>query len=229
MADAPTRRPRPTRRCRAGAAGDSLRRRAEAVDVHPPTRAGAAAYAAVRGLFAGLAKLYFRLEIHGRENIPPRAVRAGPGAPVEPRLHPGVGAHPHAACATWARRRSGSGGWWAGSCRCSAPSRCTGARPTASRCAPACEVIENGEPLVMFPEGTRRSGRWSRTCSTARPTWPLAPACRWCRSASAGPTRPCPWAPSSSGPTRSCWSWASRSSRRWATAAAGSAGGSCGS
>ena len=42
------------------------------------------------------------------------------------------------------------------------------------------EVIENGEPLVMFPEGTRRSGDGSWTSSTARRTSPPAPACRWC-------------------------------------------------
>ena len=39
-----------------------------------------------------------------------------------------------------------------------APSRCTGAAPTARRCAARIEVIEAGEPLVMFPEGTRQAG-----------------------------------------------------------------------
>src|ERR671918_439091 len=45
-------------------------RRVEAVDVHPPTRLERLAYGAIRGLFAVLARPYFRLEIHGREHVP---------------------------------------------------------------------------------------------------------------------------------------------------------------
>src|SRR5262245_37440115 len=44
--------------------------RAEPVDVHPPTRLERTGYRAFSGGFHGLAKLYFRLEIHGREHIP---------------------------------------------------------------------------------------------------------------------------------------------------------------
>ena len=37
-------------------------------------------------------------------------------------------------------------------------SRCTAGRPTGRRCASARRCIEQGEPLVMFPEGTRQIG-----------------------------------------------------------------------
>ena len=68
------------------------------------------------------------------------------------------------------------------------------------------EVIENGEPLVMFPEGTRRSGDAVEDLFdgpayvAARAGVPLVPV------GIGGSRRPCRWAPSSSSRTRSCWS-----------------------
>ena len=44
--------------------------RAPAVDVHPPTRLEQGSYLALSGLFHGVAKLAFRLEIRGREHLP---------------------------------------------------------------------------------------------------------------------------------------------------------------
>ncbi len=46
--------------------------------------------------------------------------------------------------------------------------------------------IERGEPLVMFPEGTRQSGPESPRCSTAPPTWPVALGCPSSRSGIGG-------------------------------------------
>ena len=45
------------------------RQRVAPVDVHPPT-GWSAALPDVRGLFLGLAKLCFRLEVRGRDNVP---------------------------------------------------------------------------------------------------------------------------------------------------------------
>ena len=108
-----------------------------AVDVHPPDAARARSYASCAALFLGVAKLCFRLEVRGAENA------AGHGPFVLAPVHRSnidfalVATVAGRACATWARTRSGSRSRSAGSCRCSAPSRCTGAPPTARRCAPA--------------------------------------------------------------------------------------------
>ena len=51
---------------------------------------------------------------------------------------------------------------------------------------------EGGEPLAVFPEGTRNArARASERCSTAPPTSRRSSACRSCRSASAAPSRSC--------------------------------------
>ena len=44
--------------------------RGAAVDVHPPTALERGSYRAIRGLFLGLAKVWFRLEVRGRDNVP---------------------------------------------------------------------------------------------------------------------------------------------------------------
>ena len=62
------------------------------------------------------------------------------------------------ACATWARRRSGSRrplGRFVSMLGAFPVHRGTADRESLRTCL---EVLENGEPLVMFPEGTRRSG-----------------------------------------------------------------------
>ena len=103
-----------------------------------------------------------------------------------------------------------------------AASRCT--RGTADREAlRACiDVIEPGEPLVMFPEGTRQTGPGGRrSCSTGRPTWPpnrradRAGRHRRVRASHAQGLEVHP-----AGRRSSSWS-ASRSSRRRPTRAAG--------
>jgi 1-acyl-sn-glycerol-3-phosphate acyltransferase len=157
---APEPGPAPTRaerRARAAAARvDAIR--AQGVDVHPPTALERVSYAAVRGLFFGVAKLYFRLEVRGTANVPPH----GPFvlAPVHrsnldfilvstvrrPRMRY------MGKASIW---KSKALGRFVSMLGAFPVHRGTADRESLRTCM---RVIENGEPLVMFPEGTRRSG-----------------------------------------------------------------------
>lgn len=132
--------------------------RAEAVDVHPPTALERGSYAVVRGLFLGLAKLWFRLEVRGTENVPAH----GPFvlAPVHRSNLDFI------LVATVRRPRMrymGKASIWKSVLLGKFVSM-LGAFPvhrgSADREAlrTCMRIIENGEALVMFPEGTRRSG-----------------------------------------------------------------------
>ncbi len=132
--------------------------RAPAVDVHPPTRLERTSYGIVRGAFLGLAKLYFRLDIRGADNVPAH----GPFvlAPVHrsnldfilvatvrrPRMRY------MGKASIW---KSKALGRFVSMLGAFPVHRGTADRESLRTCL---EVIENGEPLVMFPEGTRRSG-----------------------------------------------------------------------
>jgi 1-acyl-sn-glycerol-3-phosphate acyltransferase len=115
-------------------------------------------YGAVRVALATVGRAYFRLEIHGRENIP----RTGPFiiAPV----HRSNLDTPMLGVVTRRRMRymgkeslwrSAAGGWLL-----TALGGFPVERGTADRAAlrAATAVIDRGEPLVMFPEGTRQEG-----------------------------------------------------------------------
>ena len=132
--------------------------RAPSVDVHPPTRLERTSYGLVRGAFLGLAKVYFRLEIHGAEHVPAH----GPFvlAPVHrsnldfilvatvrrPRMRY------MGKASIW---KSKALGRFVSMLGAFPVHRGTADRESLRTCL---EVIENGEPIVMFPEGTRRSG-----------------------------------------------------------------------
>jgi 1-acyl-sn-glycerol-3-phosphate acyltransferase len=132
--------------------------RAPRVDVHPPTRLERTSYGLIRGAFFGLAKAYFRLEIHGAEHVPAH----GPFvlAPVHrsnldfilvatvrrPRMRY------MGKASIW---KSKALGRFVSMLGAFPVHRGTADRESIRTCL---EVIENGEPLVMFPEGTRRSG-----------------------------------------------------------------------
>jgi 1-acyl-sn-glycerol-3-phosphate acyltransferase len=132
--------------------------RVEAVDIHPPTRLERTAYGAIRGAFALLTKLYFRLEIHGREHVPTH------GPFVLAPVHRSNLDFILVSTLTRTRMRyMGKASIWKWSWGGKFVSM-LGAFPvhrgSADREAlrTCLAVIENGEPLVMFPEGTRRSG-----------------------------------------------------------------------
>jgi 1-acyl-sn-glycerol-3-phosphate acyltransferase len=132
--------------------------RAEAVDVHPPTRLERTSYAIVRGLCLGLAKLLFRIEVRGTDKVP----ASGPFV-----LAPVHRSNLDFLLASFVTRRRmrymGKASIWKW-----APlgrfvsmlgafpvHRGTADRESLRTCL---EIIENGESLVMFPEGTRRAG-----------------------------------------------------------------------
>ena len=115
-------------------------------------------YAVVRAVVAGAARLWFRLEVHGREHVP----ATGPFI-VSP-IHRSNVDTPLLAAITHRRLRymgkeslwtSRFGGWFLTSLGGFPVQRGTADRD-ALRASMA--VIERGEPLVMFPEGTRQSG-----------------------------------------------------------------------
>ncbi len=118
---------------------------------------GRACYKAVWWLVFLLVKALFRMRVHGRENFPRGAFILAP-------VHRSFIDTPIAGVVTRRRLRfMGKEGLW--------DSRLLGAflsmmggfpveRGTADRIAlrAATDVLTLGEPLVMFPEGTRRSG-----------------------------------------------------------------------
>jgi len=132
--------------------------RVEAVDIHPPTRLERTAYGAIRGAFAALARPYFRLEIRGREHMPSQ----GPFV-LAPVHRSNVDFILVSALTRTRMRYMGKASIWKwkwGGKFVSMLGAFPVHRGSADREAlrTCLEVIENGEPLVMFPEGTRRSG-----------------------------------------------------------------------
>lgn len=115
-------------------------------------------YSFVRGLLAGVFKLYFRVEVIGREHVP----EAG-GFVVSPSHRSNLDTP--IICVITKRRlrymgkeslwKSRFGGWFLTSLG-GFPVQRGSADREALRAA--MQVAERGEPLVMFPEGTRQSG-----------------------------------------------------------------------
>lgn len=140
-----------------GAPSDVVR--AAPVDIHPPTRFERIAYGAIRLLALSLAKVWVRLSVVGGEHIP---ARGGPYvmAPVHRSnldfllvaLLNRRRMRYMAKASLWKWRPGGRfiallGGF---------PVHRGSADRTALRTC--LQVIENGESVVLFPEGTRRSG-----------------------------------------------------------------------
>ena len=144
------------RRARAEARVDAIR--AQGVDVHPPTALERGSYAIVRGAFLGLAKLYFRLEVRGTDNVPAH------GPFVLAPVHRSYIDFLLASTVTRTRMRymgkAAIWKWRPGGAFVAMLGAFPVHRGSADREAlrTCMEVIENGEPLVMFPEGTRQSG-----------------------------------------------------------------------
>jgi 1-acyl-sn-glycerol-3-phosphate acyltransferase len=133
--------------------------RVEPVDIHPPTRLERSAYGAIRGAFALLAKAYFRLEIRGREHVPTH----GPFV-LAPVHRSNLDFILVSALTPTRMRYMGKASIWKwrwGGRFVSMLGAFPVHRGSADRDAlrTCLAVIENGEPLVMFPEGTRRSGQ----------------------------------------------------------------------
>jgi 1-acyl-sn-glycerol-3-phosphate acyltransferase len=124
----------------------------------PPRRRELLVYSFVRGLVAGLCKLLWRIEIVHPERVPAR------GACILAPSHRSYLDTPFLACVTRRRIRFiGKTEMW----KYALPGKFFDAlggipvdRAAADRAAlrAAQVALEGGEPLGMFPEGTRRSG-----------------------------------------------------------------------
>jgi 1-acyl-sn-glycerol-3-phosphate acyltransferase len=124
----------------------------------PPRRRELLVYRVVRGLVAGLCKLLWRIEIVHPERVPAR------GACILAPSHRSYLDTPFLACVTRRRIRFiGKAEMW----KYALPGKFFDAlggipvdRAAADRAAlrAAQVALEGGEPLGMFPEGTRRSG-----------------------------------------------------------------------
>jgi 1-acyl-sn-glycerol-3-phosphate acyltransferase len=116
------------------------------------------AYSFVRAVLAGFWKVYFRVEVHGRHHLPER------GAFIVSPSHRSNLDTPIISVITKRRLRymgkeslwkSKFGGWFLTSLG-GFPVQRGSADREALRAA--LDVVNRGEPLVMFPEGTRQSG-----------------------------------------------------------------------
>lgn len=123
----------------------------------PPTRGELLFYRVVRNALVAFCKLFWRLEVHGREHVPD-------GPFILSAVHRSNIDTPVVAAVTTRRLRyMGKHTMW----KYALPGRFFTAmggfgvnRGTADREAlrTCVAVLEGGEPLVMFPEGQRRSG-----------------------------------------------------------------------
>jgi 1-acyl-sn-glycerol-3-phosphate acyltransferase len=128
------------------------------VDPSPPTRYHLAFYGVLRRIVYGFCRLFWRVEVHGREHVP------ASGAFVLAPVHRSNVDTPLASTVTRRRMRfMGKDAVW--KYRFTAWFFTTAGgfpvhRGTADRDAMRMliHVLEHGEPVVMFPEGTRQSG-----------------------------------------------------------------------
>lgn len=124
----------------------------------PMTRGQRVVYWFTRYVIVAVSKVLFRVEVVGRENLPKS------GACVVAPVHRSNLDTPILACVTRRRMRfMGKDSLWStrfGNWYLTALGGFPVARGTADREAlRACHaIIDRGEPLVMFPEGTRRFG-----------------------------------------------------------------------
>jgi 1-acyl-sn-glycerol-3-phosphate acyltransferase len=123
----------------------------------PPTAAERWLYRGVRGLVALIAAVWFRLEVRGREHLPEGPFVLAPvhrsnidfllAACVTPRRMRYMGKHTIWRYPTLGRFFTALGAF--------PVHRGSADREALRRCEAS---LSGGEPLVMFPEGTRRSG-----------------------------------------------------------------------
>ena len=133
------------------------RRSGVKINLDPPSAGERLLYGFIRGALVAFARVWLRVEYHGLENVP--ADRPFILAPVH---RSNIDFMLAAGCARRRQRflakdtlwKPGFGVLW------SALGGIPVARGTADREAlHACQaVVEGGEPLVMFPEGTRQEG-----------------------------------------------------------------------
>jgi 1-acyl-sn-glycerol-3-phosphate acyltransferase len=128
------------------------------VEIHPPKRWERIFYAVVRSMLIGFSRVFFRLRVEGAENIPTDTPFV-----LAPVHRSNLDFFLVSAVTHTRMRYMGKDSIW----KFKLPGRLISAlgafpvrRGSADREAlrASIEVIENGEPLVLFPEGTRQSG-----------------------------------------------------------------------
>ena len=126
--------------------------------VRGPSRFERAAYAFVRAAVAGFARLFWRLRVEGRANVP------ATGAFILSPVHRSNVDTPLAACVTTRQMRFlgkdsmwkyGWSAWFFTTMGGFPVHRGTPDREALRNCEAA---LRRGEPVVVFPEGTRQSG-----------------------------------------------------------------------
>ena len=127
------------------------------IHLEPPTRWERVLYGICRGGLVAFARVWLRVEFHGLENIPtdrPFILAPVHRSNIDFLLAAGCAKRRQRFLAKDTLWKPGFGALW------SALGGIPVARGTADREAlSACQtVIDKGEPLVMFPEGTRQSG-----------------------------------------------------------------------
>ena len=150
------------RRSSAGIAKHSGRGRGEAGRV--------SFYRFARAVVLSVFKVVFRVQVVGREHVPPTGVvHPRALAPLDPR-HPLRRLHQQASHALHGQGRAvlvAFGGWLFRKLGAVSVDRDVTDRPRSGRHE---QALEGGEPVAIFPEGTRATGPSSRTCSPAPPT-----------------------------------------------------------
>lgn len=125
----------------------------------PISRGQRLIYVVLRGLALGLLKLYFRVEVEGARNLPPSGACI-----VAPAHRSNLDAVLIQAVTRRQARLMGKDSLWSAgrfwAWLLTALGGFPVARGTADRTAlrAAQGMLERGEPLVLFPEGTRQSG-----------------------------------------------------------------------
>ena len=124
-----------------------------------PTRGEQAFYKVARGVLVGACRLWFRLRVEGTHHLP----RSGPVI-LAPVHRSNLDTPIVAATTTRMLRFMGKDSLWSHSRVVGRLLDALGAFPVARGTADRealrrCQdVLESGQPLVLFPEGTRRSG-----------------------------------------------------------------------
>lgn len=129
--------------------------------LHRPgmTRSQRFAWAIVRTFVVSFAKLWFRYEVHGEENLPTDgAFILSPNhrSNLDTPLLPVIRREPIRYMGKESLWKAGRAAGWFLDAMGGFPVERDSADRAALRLAE--DILINGEPLVMFPEGTRRSG-----------------------------------------------------------------------
>ena len=116
-------------------------------------------YRFARAVVLSLCKVVFRVRVVGKENVPAdRRVHRRAVAPLDPRRPVRRVTSPSAPSASSPRTSCSPTASASASSTRSARSRSSAAPPIAPRCAPSKPSSARGEPVAVFPEGTREAG-----------------------------------------------------------------------